>query len=349
MIFGVSTAQPREEYCLSIANSLAGMRLSYYFVQNNFDDQRQVAAVDMIERIEAAYLSSVSQLHWMDNSTRAAATEKLNAITNMVGHPELWPDWEAPPNGSTLFEYYSNAAVQADAENRADIGQAVDRTQWYMIPTQVNAYYSNNFNQIVFPAGILQAPFFDSEQPAAVNYGGLGSVIGHELGHSLDDSGSQYTANGTLENWWSDASRARFENATQCVSDLYSSYEVQSGLYIDGDLVLGESIADLGGLRQSYAALEQWRVDNTVEASAQELDILNAYHVSSSQLFFISFAQAWCEKATPQYQVMLTETNAHPVSRFRVRGALSNSAEFASTFSCPSGSTYNPIQRCRVW
>jgi len=349
LIYGVSAAQSRDEFCVGMAQSLAGMRLAYFYVQSHFDERSRNIAGDMIGRIERSYVDTVGELAWMDSATQAEAIGKLNAIANMVGHPDVWPEWNAPPSGTTLFEYYAQASQQADTSMLSSLSQPVDTTQWEMLPSAVNAYYEPSLNTIVFPAGILQPPFFDAAQPVAANYGAIGSVIGHELGHSLDDQGSQYTANGTLSDWWSAASRAAFEAAAQCVSDLYSTFEVIPDVFVNGDLVLGESLADMGGLRQSYRALQAWKRDYAALAEAEEQDVVEAFGMSSEQLYFLSYSQNWCQKSTRGYEMMLTATNPHPLSRFRVFGPLSQSSEFAEAFSCPVGSSYNPAEKCQVW
>ena len=349
MLYNIDVAPAREDFCVGAAQSLAGMRMAYFYVQREFDERSRSIVEDMIVALESSYVETVQQLDWMDEATRLAAIDKLDAIRNMVGYPDEWPEWTAPDEGSTLFEYYRNALVERQRASLALLSQPVDDTQWEMLPSEVNAYYEPVFNMIVFPAGILQWPFFSSQQPVAANYGGIGSVIGHELGHSLDDQGSQYTANGTLDDWWSVSSRAAFESAAQCVSDLYSSYEVEPGLNVNGELVLGESIADLGGLRQAYAALQQWKLDYAAQAASEESAVQSAYGMSSNELFFLSFGQNWCQKSTRGYQVMLTETNPHPLSNFRVLGSLSQSDEFAETYSCTAGATYNPEEKCQIW
>ena len=349
MIYGVSAAPSREEFCVGVAQSLAGMRLAYFYVQRNFDDRSRNIAGDMIGRIERSYVDTVGELSWMDSATQAEAIGKLNAISNMVGHPDVWPEWSAPTAGTTLFEYYTNASREADQAMLRTLSQPVDTTEWEMLPSAVNAYYEPSLNTIVFPAGILQAPFFDAQQPVAANYGAIGSVIGHELGHSLDDQGSQYTANGTLSDWWSAASRQAFNTATQCVADLYSTYEVLPDVFVNGQLVLGESLADMGGLRQSYLSLQAWKRDYAALAETEEQDVVEAFGMSSEQLYFLSYSQNWCQKSTQGYELMLTATNPHPLARFRVLGPLSQSTEFAEAFSCPVGSVYNPEEKCQVW
>lgn len=201
----------------------------------------------------------------------------------------------------------------------------------------------------MFPAGIIQEPFYSLDYPTAMNLGGLGSVIGHELGHAFDDSGSQYAGDGTLRNWWSTTSRTRFETSAQCIADLYSGYEVTPGANLDGELVLGESIADLGGMHQSYNTYVHWRSDSAAQAAEESAAIAEAFNMSDAQLFMVAFAQTWCSVATPEYEAELAANNPHPASRFRVLGTLSNSDAFASAFECPLGSTYNPESKCAVW
>jgi predicted metalloendopeptidase len=349
MLYGVTEAGEREEFCVGVAQQLAGMRLSYFYVQQHFDERSRNIVGDMINRIERSYVDTVGELEWMDSSTRTTAIDKLNAIANMVGHPDVWPEWSAPAVGSTLFAYYAQASRDADTAELAKLTQPVDNRQWEMLPSAVNAYYEPSLNIIVFPAGILQPPFFDSQQPVAANYGAIGSVIGHELGHSLDDQGSQYTANGTLNDWWSATSRAKFNSAAQCVANLYSSYAVAPNVFVNGQLVLGESIADMAGLRQAYRALQAWKRDYAALAEAEEQEVQRAFGMSSERLYFLSYAQNWCSKSTTEYEIALAATNPHPPSEFRVLGPLSNSADFATVFECPANSPYASEQPCVVW
>jgi putative endopeptidase len=342
LVYGVQAAQSRERFCLDTVQQLAGWPLAQLWVEANFDAESRTQVQLIITLIEQAYLETVEQLDWMDAQTKAAAGVKLRSIRNMVGYPQQWPQFSSE-SAATLAQFYAEAVAESVQSQFAQLQRAVDPDAWDMLPTQVNAYYQPTANVIVFPAGILQPPFYSRNYSWAANFGGIGSVIGHELGHSLDDQGSQYNWRGALDNWWSNASRANFERAAACVARLYSSYSVQPGLRIDGELVLGESIADLAGLRQSYSAYKQLPC-SSVDESAPQL-----YNMSADQLFFVAFAQSWCSKATEGYERMLTETNPHPVSRFRVLGSLSQSAEFAYAFNCPVGTPYNPAEKCELW
>jgi putative endopeptidase len=224
----------------------------------------------------------------------------------------------------------------------AEIGKPVDRTEWDMTPPTVNAYYNPNMNEIVFPAGILQPPFFDASADDALNYGGIGAVIGHEMTHGFDDEGAQYDAHGNLRNWWTDDDLKNFKERAACIEREFDSFNVADDLHENGKLVLGESIADLGGLTIAHMAF-----DRTPEAQSGEA----ADGFTPEQRFFLSFARIWGTTARPQYERLMVTVDPHPLPRFRANGALINIPEFATAFSCQAGDPMaRPAdQRCKIW
>ena len=227
------------------------------------------------------------------------------------------------------------------------LGQPVDKTQWMMTPQTVNAYYAPEYNEIVFPAAILQEPFFNASWPASMNFGAIGMVIGHEIGHSTDDEGSQFDSNGDLDDWWDAASWDRFVEKTHCVRDLYSSFQVPGispPLFLDGELTMGENIADIGGLRFAYQAYQNVRA----HSDQKNTQIQDIFGLTNSQLFFVSYAQSWCTTYRPEYLRWLVLNNPHSPAMFRVNGAVSQNEFFSKAFNCPATSPMGNLT-CSVW
>ena len=227
------------------------------------------------------------------------------------------------------------------AKDLLKIGKPVDRTEWGMTPPEVNAYYSPNMNEIAFPAGILQPPFFSSMSSPAANYGAIGAVIGHELTHGFDDEGRQYDANGNLKDWWSPSVSDLFTKKASCLVDQYSSFSVAEGSHVNGKLTLGENIADLGGLKIAYQAYHLARAGQPPAPLVAGL--------SENQQIFVSFAQVWCTKSTPEYDLKQIATDPHSPARFRVNGVVANLPEFAQAFGCSAGTPMAPVNRCSIW
>ena len=223
------------------------------------------------------------------------------------------------------------------------IGQPVDRSEWGMTPQTVNAYYNPFQNEIAFPAGIMQPPFFRRDFPAALNFGGMGAVVGHELTHGFDDEGRKFDGTGKLVEWWEPAVAGRFEKQAQCVRDMYSGFEVEPGVHVNGELTAGENIADLGGVRESWSAYKSWQQDHPESAKPLVEGFTN------DQLFFVSWGQVWCTEQSPEAARLQVTTDPHSPGRFRTEGPLMNNADFAKAFSCPAGSRMAPKDRCEVW
>ena len=229
------------------------------------------------------------------------------------------------------------------ARDLAKIGKPVDRTEWDMTPPTVNAYYNPSLNEIVFPAGILQPPFFDLNADDAINYGGIGSVIGHEMTHGFDDQGAKFDGHGNLKNWWTPEDLKNFQARGECIVNQFGSYEIEPGLHGNGKLEEGESIADLGGLTISHAAFEKTLAGKPAPAPIDGF--------TAEQRFFLGWAQVWGANLRPEYSRLIAKTNPHPLNKFRANGALSNTPAFAKAFGCPADSKMvRPAeQRCRIW
>jgi predicted metalloendopeptidase len=340
---GQKVIRPRLRRCIESTDRALGELLGRAFVERMFPGDSKQIALAMVQGIEGAFESGLPQLTWMDEVTQGRAVEKMEAIRNKIGYPDEWRDY------STLelspAEYFGNtlAARRFEFErNAAKIGQPVDPNEWRMSPPQVNAYYNPQVNEIVFPAGILQDPFFHRDFPAAMNYGGIGMVMGHELTHGFDDRGRKFDPEGQLREWWEDSAVEKFDVQAQCVEELYNGYEVQPGLFLNGKLTLGENIADLGGIKEAYRAYRA----HVQEHGADE-PLLDA--VTDDQLFFVAFAQTWCQKIRPEEEQRRVIEDSHAHARYRVVGPISNLPEFARSFSCDPGTPMNPVDKCQVW
>jgi predicted metalloendopeptidase len=283
----------------------------------------------------------LGSLPWMDAGTRAAAEDKLARMDNKIGYPVKWKTYDFDVSTTD----YPKNAIASDAFELArslrKVGKPLDRTEWQMTPPTVNAYYDPSMNEMVFPAGILQPPFFDKGFSAAVNFGATGATMGHELTHGFDDEGSQFDGAGNLRNWWSDATGNLFKVQTKCVVDQYGTYEAVPGVKLNGELTLGENIADIGGVKIALAAYREAR------NGAPERLVADGY--TEDQLFFLAYGQSWCEKERPEYLELLAKTNPHSPPRYRVNGVLADVPAFAEAFACKEGAAMRPAKVCAVW
>jgi putative endopeptidase len=299
------------------------------------------AASQMVMEISRAFEASVSALDWMDDDTRERARRKLGQMAYWVGYPEVWKQYDFPVAADN---YGSNVLAARAFETRRDltkVGKPVDRNDWQMSPPTVNAYYDPQLNQMVFPAGILQPPFYAVGASIPVNAGAIGMVVGHELTHGFDDEGAQFDGKGNLDNWWAPQTAARFAHKTQCVADQFGRFEALPGLRINGPLTLGENIADMGGLKLAFRAYR------TLRQGAPETTLADGF--TEDQQFFLALGQLWCTNMREPYLRLMVQTNPHSPPRFRVNGSAANMPEFAEAFECPLGSPMNPKSRCAVW
>jgi len=279
----------------------------------------------------------------MDNITRGKALDKLRKVNNMIGGPTNPRNYSEVRISPTSFFFNLIESERADATIRIKQLEApVDKTQWDMTPATVNAYYDPTRNQMVFPAGIMQAPFFNLSYPSSMNIGGIGMVMGHELTHGFDNQGRDFNGDGVLENWWEEETSRKFEAKVKCVIDQYSTYEIIKGVFINGKLTQGENIADLGGMKNAARHFQK-----VIGGDADKESIVQG--LTNLQLYFVGFGQTWCEKATDQYYRVQVQTDPHSPAKFRVLGPLRNLPTFAETFQCPEGTFMNPTDRCEVW
>lgn len=338
---GQKDQRPRWKRCVDATDGALGELLAQPFVKANFGGESKRAAETMVAEIGKAFSRQVQSLDWMDEATKKRAVEKLNAMAYLIGYPNKWKtyDFEVDPKGFGKNSLAARAfATKRDLEK---IDKPLDRDEWQMSPPAVNAYYDSQRNHMVFPAGILQPPFYSVKSSIPVNLGGIGMVVGHELTHGFDDEGAQFDAKGNLEDWWSPKVGEAFRAKTACVADQYSGYEALPGVKVNGKLTLGENIADLGGLKLAFAAYRAMR------AGAAEVTVAGGF--TEDQQFFLAHGQAWCGKSRDEIARMLAQVDSHSPPRFRVNGPLVNLAEFGEAFKCSVGSPLRPAKTCSVW
>lgn len=339
---GQPEMQPRWKRCVNATTGALGEDIGKLYVEEKFAGDSKQIAEEMIADIQTAFADALPGLTWMDDGTRKVALDKARAVVDKIGYPDEWRDYSAIQTTPTTLFANSLSAREYGFDYELDkVGEPVDKKEWGMTPQQVNAYYNPLFNEIVFPAGILQPPFFNRSFPAALNYGAIGAVIGHELTHGFDDSGRKFDPEGRLRDWWEADAVERFEERAQCVRDLYSGYEVEDGVGVNGELTAGENIADIGGLKQALAAYRLWEERHGTPELATDL--------TSEQVLFVAFGQVWCSKASSEFERMQVTTDSHSPARFRVMGPASQNPDFAKAFSCESGAPMAPADRCQVW
>ena len=329
---GQKEMKPLWKRVLDSTNDGMGMALGQLYVADHFSPTSKQRAEELVANLGAAFRTRIEQLEWMSDATKQKALQKWATFVPKIGYPEKWRDW----SGLTLApdNYFAN--VQAANKFNYDyaiakIGKPVDRTEWGMTPQTVNAYYSAQKNEIVFPAAILQPPFFDASADDAINYGGIGAVIGHEMGHGYDDQGSKFDASGNNVNWWTDADRTAFEARTAKLGAQFDDYEALPGKHVNGQLTMGENIGDLGGLNAAYTALQMALSKNPAEAGRK----IGGY--TQDQRFFLNWARVWRGSIRSEAQLTLLNTDPHAPAKFRAIGAPSNMPEFARAFQCRSG------------
>ena len=339
---GTKEMQARWKRCVNSTDAHLGFALGKLYVAENFPPHAKARADEMIKNLVAALRDDLATLSWMGPETRKAAVAKLEAFSPKIGYPDKWRDYT--PYKVDRASYEANVRNGAAYEFRRDldkIGKPVDRTEWGMTPPTVNAYYNAGKNEIVFPAGILQPPFFDAQADDAVNYGGIGAVIGHEMTHGFDDQGRKFDAEGNLKNWWTADDLKNYEQRAACVQKQFDGYVVQGDVHTNGKLVLGESIADLGGLTVAHAAYRKSLEGKPAPAPIDGL--------TGDQRFFLSWAHVWASNETPEFQRLQINTNPHPLGKFRAIGAPSNLPAFAKAFSCKPGDAMIRVEACQIW
>jgi predicted metalloendopeptidase len=347
ILSGQQQMQPRWKRCVaavagSPGNDQLGEIVGGIFIREHFGAQAQARMNELIAALEHSLERNIGELDWMGPETRRRALEKLKAINHKIGAPSKWRDFSAVK--ITRDDFLANAvAVSIDDTQRQMrwIGTPVDKDLWLMTPQTVNAYYAPPLNEIAFPAGILQPPFFDPAADDAVNFGGIGSVIGHELSHGFDDQGRRYDAKGNLTDWWTPDDDKAFRDRAACVATQYSGYTAIGETKVNGALTLGENVADNAGVRIAYYALME------VLAKKGPQPPIDGF--TPEQRFFVAWAQAWCENATEQDARRRAQEDNHSPGRWRAMGVLQNSEEFRKAFGCAVGTPMAPANVCRVW
>ncbi len=326
---GTKVMKPRWKRVVTTIDRSIGEALGQLYVNTYFPAESKERALKLVSNLRAALGDKIGTLEWMDEATKQKAREKLNSFTVKIGYPDTWRDYSnlVINRGPYVLNVLKANAFEV-RRNLIRIGKEVDKSEWGMSTPTVNAYYNPLQNEIVFPAGILQPPFFDAKADDAVNYGGIGAVIGHEMTHGFDDQGRQFDSHGNLTNWWSKESEQKFKVRSAAIVDQFNGYFPISDLHINGQLTQGENIADLGGLKIAYAGLQKALAD-------QSRDKIDGF--TPEQRFFISFASVWAGKMTPESLRLQLNTNPHSPGEFRTNGPLSNLDEFAQAFNVPEG------------
>jgi putative endopeptidase len=338
---GAAEIEPRWKRCVETTDNELGFALGQKYVEQKFPPEAKARVLSMVQEIEKMLSEDIQSLDWMTPATKQQALIKLRGVTNKIGYPDKWRDYSNVSIVRGQLIENDARATQFEVHRRLNqIGQPVDRGEWNMTPPTVNAYYSPLQDNINFPAGILQPPFFDNRMDAAVNYGAIGSVMGHELTHGFDDQGRQYDAEGNLRNWWTSEDAAEFEKRAECFIKEYSAFTPVDGVHLNGKLTLGENSADNGGVHLSFMVLMK-----SLEGKPQpKID-----GFTPQQRFFLGYGQVWCQNVRPEESRMRAQTDPHSPGRDRVNGVLGNMPEFREAFACHEGQPMVHAPACRVW
>lgn len=343
---GAKADRVRWKKCVAFANGDVGEVLGREFVRRSFGEDGKARTNAIVEALQSSFEGNLASLAWFDDATRKAGLEKVRRMVgnNKIGYPSVWRDYAKLTTTRASFLANSLAANRFEGQRQlSKIGKPVDRTEWLMSASEVNAYYEPQKNEIVFPAGILQPPFFNKEATDAVNFGSMGMVVGHEITHGFDDEGRQFDVDGNVRDWWSPTVGKAFVDKAACVKKQYDGYVAIDEVKVKGDLTLGENIADLGGLKLAHAAMLNW-YSKKPEADAQ-------YRFNRSQQFFLGFAQSWCTKMRPEMAKLRAATDPHAPPLWRVKGPLGNLDAFQTAFQCPAKAPMLRVgaDRCVVW
>jgi putative endopeptidase len=337
VLTGQKELAPRWKRCVAMTLGALGEAIGRTFAAREFGADGKRVAKEMIEGIEGAFERNLATVSWMDDAARAASREKLRKIDNKVGYPDRWKNYDAMRiDRSSLLHNLQAAGVWESNYDLDKIGKPVNKYEWNMTPATVNAYYSASHNEMVFPAGILQPPFFSADAAPPFNEGGGGMVMGHELTHGFDDQGRKFDGDGNLREWWTPLVADRYKERAECVAKQYDEYVATGDVHVNGHLTLGENIADVGGLKLALAALRAQGTSPSGERSPE-------------RQLLLAFAQDWCTNTTDEALRLRARTDTHSPPQWRVNGPVSDNPEFAKVFSCKPGSPMNPVSRCEVW
>ncbi|EDO41736.1 predicted protein, partial [Nematostella vectensis] len=357
-VLGSKGHKKRWKTCVMYTNELVGDVLGAAYIQHHFDQHSKNIARDMIKEVRQAFKDNVNSIPWMDKTTKIAVSEKADSMKDEVGYPAYL---KGGKKFIKRFKKYKGVTMKNNAlfANRIAIlkmahkrmlkklRKPVDKEEWPMDPQTINAMYSFNENEMIIPAAILQPPFFYPKgSPSSLSFGAIGSILGHEMTHGFDNTGRKFNKNGelTTSNWWSDGSLKGFDEKAKCIENQYSQYKVDGKYPLNGKLTLGENIADNGGFKSSYRAYHNW-----LKKKGDETWSLPGLNLTSEQLFYVGFGQAYCSNSRSTEQYLATLSDRHSEEKFRVIGTLSNSYEFSKAFGCRPEAPMNPVTKCSVW
>jgi putative endopeptidase len=342
---GQEQIQARWKRCVNLTDAELGEALGQRYVDVTFGPDGKQRMLKMVDALEKSLTEDIHELSWMSDDTKMQAKVKLDAIRNKIGYPEVYRDYSSVVIKPGDLMGNIRRADEFEAKRQINkIDKPLDRKEWGMTPPTVNAYYSGSFNEIVFPAGILQPPFFDKSMDDAVNFGGIGLVIGHELTHGFDDQGRKFDPQGNLHDWWTEQDGKEFEKRVSCVADEYSNFVAVDDLKLNGRLTLGENTADNGGARVALMALEQMIADDKTGKEGQKID-----GYTPEQRFFLGFGRVWCEKRRPEVARARVLTDPHSPGKYRVNGVVQNMPEFQKAWGCKAGQPMVAENACHVW
>jgi putative endopeptidase len=346
---GQKEEQPRWKRCTRLTDAALGEAVGQDWVKQNFPPDAKDNMEKLVKAMETALAADIRDLPWMSAETKVEARKKLDAIRDKIGYPEKWRDYgPLTVKRDDLIGNLGRNAIFERNRNLSKLGKPVDEKEWSMTPPTVNAYYNPPQNDINFPAGILQPPFFDNTLDPAVNFGGIGVVIGHEMTHGFDDQGSKYDLHGNVRVWWTPEDLAKFNERTECEAKEYDGFAVAPGQNLNGHLTLGENTADNGGIRIAYQALLATMTKEGAAAMPGYVDGKRDGY-TAEQRFFIGFGQIWCQNQTEQSARVLAKTDPHSTGEWRVKGTVQNFDEFGKAFGCKVGQPMMPQNSCRVW
>ncbi len=342
---GQAVEQARWKRCTALTDAQFGEAVGQDWVKQYFPPENKASMEQLVANLKQAWGQDIEQLTWMSPATKQQAEQKLAAFRDKIGYPEHWRDYSGVAvTPANFVADLHNAEVFNYDYRIAHIGKPVDEREWGMTPPTVNAYYNPPQNDINFPAGILQPPFYSQSVDPAVNYGAIGVVIGHEMTHGFDDEGSRYDGQGNVRNWFTPEDRTKFDQMTACEVNEYGSFEPVPGQKLNGKLTLGENTADNGGIRIAYQALHKVLASEPEAEQARKVD-----GYTPDQRFFIAFAQIWCSNLTDAYERVAVKTDPHSPGEFRTNGTVQNFAQFGQAFGCHTGQPMMPANACHVW
>ncbi len=339
---GIEEQRPLWRRGVAIVNGTLGELVGKVYVKKHFPPEAKERMEKLVQNLLKAYESSIKELDWMSDATKKEALEKLSMFRPKIGYPDKWKTYDVDIKSEDLFGNMSRAGIMEYDREVAKLGKPIDKEEWGMTPQTVNAYYNPTMNEIVFPAAILQPPFFDLNADDAINYGAIGSVIGHEIGHGFDNRGSTFDGSGALRDWWTDIDKENFEKRTEALVAQYDQFKVFPDLNVNGEFTLGENIGDLGGLS---IALDAYKMS----LNGGEAPVLNGF--TGDQRVFIGFAQTYCNKSRDEALRVQVNTDPHAPNHFRINGVVRNVPEFYTAFKVQERDSLflPPPERIKIW